>query len=88
MSAFRMRAEVVAVSELRASPETVWARVASLEGINYELGPWLRIDYILHDRAFDAVSARRVDDASGAGHYPVAADLVFAGAGAPGQPCS
>lgn len=31
------------VSELRASPEAVWHRVASLEGINYELGPWLRM---------------------------------------------
>jgi ligand-binding SRPBCC domain-containing protein len=35
--------EVVTTSELRAPPEAVWARVASLEGINYELGPWMRM---------------------------------------------
>lgn len=52
------------------------------------VGPLMRIDYILHDGAFDALSARRVGDATGAGHYPVAADLVFAGAGTAGQPCS
>ena len=47
----------------------------------------MRIDYILHDGTFDTLSARRIHDATGAGHYPVAADLVFAGAGNPGQPC-
>lgn len=51
------------------------------------LGPWLRIDYILHDGAFDTLSARRVGDAAGAGHYPGAAELVLAGAGTPGRPC-
>jgi ligand-binding SRPBCC domain-containing protein len=35
--------EVVTASEVRAPPETVWARVASLEGINHELGPWMRM---------------------------------------------
>jgi hypothetical protein len=35
--------EVVTASELQAPPEAVWARVASLEGINYELGPWMRM---------------------------------------------
>jgi len=35
--------EVVTASELPASPEEVWARVASLDGINHELGPWMRM---------------------------------------------
>jgi ligand-binding SRPBCC domain-containing protein len=35
--------EVVAVSELDASPETVWERVTSIDGINDELAPWLRM---------------------------------------------
>ena len=35
--------EVVTASELQAPPEAVWARVASLEGINHELGPWMRM---------------------------------------------
>jgi ligand-binding SRPBCC domain-containing protein len=35
--------EVVTASELRAPTEAVWARVASLEGINHELGPWMRM---------------------------------------------
>jgi ligand-binding SRPBCC domain-containing protein len=34
---------VVTVSEVAAPPDRVWARVASLEGINHELGPWLRM---------------------------------------------
>jgi len=51
------------------------------------LGPWLRIDYILHSAAFDTVSVRRIDDAAGAGHYPVWAELALAGAGTPGKPC-
>lgn len=50
-------------------------------------GPWLRIDYIFHNAAFDAVSARRIDEAAGAGHYPVWAELALAGAGTPGEPC-
>jgi ligand-binding SRPBCC domain-containing protein len=36
-------AEVTTTSELKASPEAVWARIASLEGINDELGPWMRM---------------------------------------------
>jgi endonuclease/exonuclease/phosphatase (EEP) superfamily protein YafD len=51
------------------------------------LGPWMRIDYIMHNGAFDTVSARRIDDAVGAGHYPVAAELVLAGAGTPDKSC-
>ena len=35
--------EVVTESEVPAPPESVWARVASLDGINDELGPWLRM---------------------------------------------
>ena len=35
--------EVVTATELSTSPDTVWARVASLEGINHELGPWMRM---------------------------------------------
>lgn len=50
-------------------------------------GPWLRIDYIMHDAGFDTVSARRITDAPGAGHYPVMAELALVGAGAPGTPC-
>jgi endonuclease/exonuclease/phosphatase (EEP) superfamily protein YafD len=51
------------------------------------VGPWMRIDYVLHDSAFDTLAARRIDEAAGAGHYPVAADLVLAGSGTPGKPC-
>jgi ligand-binding SRPBCC domain-containing protein len=35
--------EVIASSELRAPAEQVWARVASADGINHELGPWMRM---------------------------------------------
>jgi ligand-binding SRPBCC domain-containing protein len=35
--------DVVTTSDLPASPEAVWERVASLDGINDELGPWLRM---------------------------------------------
>lgn len=52
------------------------------------VGPLMRIDYILHDTAFDALSVRRVGDVTGAGHYPVAAELALAGAGTAGQPCN
>lgn len=51
------------------------------------LGPFVRIDYILHNRAFAAVSARRVKDATGAGHYPVVAQLVFREHGDDGAAC-
>jgi endonuclease/exonuclease/phosphatase (EEP) superfamily protein YafD len=50
-------------------------------------GPWMRIDYVLHDEAFDAVAARRIADATAAGHYPVWAELVLAGSGTAGAPC-
>ena len=52
------------------------------------LGAWLRIDYIFHNDAFDTAAVRRVEDAAGAGHYPVWAKLVLVGAGRPGQPCT
>lgn len=51
------------------------------------LGPWLRIDYIFHNAALDTVSARRVDDVTGAGHYPVWAELRLVDAGKSGTPC-
>jgi ligand-binding SRPBCC domain-containing protein len=35
--------EVVTSSEVDAAPDAVWARVASLDGINHELGPWMRM---------------------------------------------
>jgi len=35
--------EVVTATELRTPPELVWTRVTSLEGINYELSPWMRM---------------------------------------------
>jgi ligand-binding SRPBCC domain-containing protein len=35
--------EVVTSSELAASPEAVWERIASMQGINHELGPWMRM---------------------------------------------
>lgn len=50
-------------------------------------GPFVRIDYIFHDDAFAAVAARRVNDAAGAGHYPVWAELAFAGHGGAGERC-
>lgn len=34
---------VVTVSELPAAREAVWERIASFEGVNYELRPWLRM---------------------------------------------
>lgn len=50
-------------------------------------GPFVRIDYILHSKAFAAISARRLNDATGAGHYPVVAELTFIGRGESGAPC-
>ncbi|HWG09107.1 MAG TPA: hypothetical protein VN672_08875 [Solirubrobacteraceae bacterium] len=35
--------EVLTASELQAPPDAVWARVASMKGINHELGPWMRM---------------------------------------------
>jgi ligand-binding SRPBCC domain-containing protein len=35
--------EIVTSSNLQAPREAVWARVASLEGINHELAPWMRM---------------------------------------------
>jgi hypothetical protein len=35
--------EVLIASELPARPEAVWSRVASFEGVNDELRPWLRM---------------------------------------------
>jgi ligand-binding SRPBCC domain-containing protein len=35
--------EIVTASALAAAPERVWERVASLAGINHELGPWMRM---------------------------------------------
>jgi hypothetical protein len=37
------RAEITVSTELAAPPKAVWARVASFEGINYELAPWMRM---------------------------------------------
>lgn len=34
---------LVATSELAAAPAVVWERVTSIDGINHELGPWLRM---------------------------------------------
>jgi vancomycin resistance protein VanJ len=50
-------------------------------------GPFVRIDYILHNGAFAAVAARRIDDAAGAGHFPVWAELSFLGHGEAGGRC-
>lgn len=50
-------------------------------------GPWVRIDYIFHNAAFAAIAASRVDDVSGAGHYPVSAELILKGRGDPGMRC-
>ncbi|MFL5824399.1 MAG: hypothetical protein ACJ764_13260 [Solirubrobacteraceae bacterium] len=36
-------AEVLTVSDLRAPADAVWSRIASLDGINYELGPWFKM---------------------------------------------
>ena len=40
-----MRFEFVARSRLAASPERVWEHISSMEGVNYELGPWLRMTH-------------------------------------------
>jgi ligand-binding SRPBCC domain-containing protein len=37
------KVEVLATTELQAPPESVWPRVVSLQGINHELGPWMRM---------------------------------------------
>jgi hypothetical protein len=37
------RQTVVRTSRVPASAEAVWARVGSVEGVNHELGPWLRM---------------------------------------------
>jgi len=50
-------------------------------------GPFVRIDYILHSKAFAAISAERLTDAIGAGHYPVVAELSFIAHGDSGAPC-
>jgi hypothetical protein len=39
----RRRAEVRVASRLRAGSQEVWARAMSEEGINAELGPWMRM---------------------------------------------
>ena len=33
-------------SRLAASPEEVWSRAVSVQGINHELGPWVRMTVI------------------------------------------
>jgi ligand-binding SRPBCC domain-containing protein len=37
------RGTVVQASRVPAPAEAVWARVTSIEGVNHELGPWLRM---------------------------------------------
>ena len=37
------RVEVLADSKLQGSAESIWARIASPEGINHELAPWMRM---------------------------------------------
>jgi hypothetical protein len=37
------RPEVIVRSTLSAPPDAVWERIASFEGVNDELGPWLRM---------------------------------------------
>ena len=34
---------MLTTSELPVPPDVVWGRVVSLEGINHELGPWMRM---------------------------------------------
>jgi ligand-binding SRPBCC domain-containing protein len=38
-----MTVELTTTSTLAAPPAAVWQRIASMEGINHELGPWLRM---------------------------------------------
>ena len=38
-----MQREVITVSEVAAEPGAVWDRIASMDGINHELGPWMRM---------------------------------------------
>jgi hypothetical protein len=38
-----MSAEVVSASDIPASQQAVWDRIASMEGINHELGPWMKM---------------------------------------------
>jgi endonuclease/exonuclease/phosphatase (EEP) superfamily protein YafD len=51
------------------------------------VGPWMRLDYIFHNASFDTTEIRRINDATGAGHYPLWAKLVLVGAGKAGIPC-
>lgn len=39
----RRRCEIQVGSELRAGPKEVWERVVTAEGVNAELGPWMRM---------------------------------------------
>lgn len=83
------------VSRLRALVRDAWEEKGFGLGATFPgpwrragiLGPWMRIDYIFHNEAFDTAAVRRLDDAAGAGHYPVWAKLVLVGAGHAGEPC-
>ena len=35
--------DITVSSELSASPETLWARASTMEGVNLELGPWVQM---------------------------------------------
>ena len=35
--------EITVTTTVAASPDAVWDRVASIEGVNHELGPWFRM---------------------------------------------
>jgi len=38
-----MPKQITQTSELPAAPDAVWDRIASMDGINHELGPWMRM---------------------------------------------
>lgn len=56
-------------SELAAPREEVWRHASSMAGVNYELGPWLRMS---HPARFSSIA-----DALGAGEQLVPGRTVF-----------
>ena len=43
---------------MAAPPAEVWDRVSTFEGVNHELGPWLKMTAPPHVRRLDAAGVR------------------------------
>jgi hypothetical protein len=66
----RRRAEIQVTSRLSAAPPDVWSRVMSAEGINAELGPWMRMTV---PRGLDSLDLATVEP----GHFGKSWVLLF-----------